>query len=181
MFEAIKRVCLKASSVYVWSPQACMNVCLISQKSLGFKNPLENALLEHSCSLFWSCVRGGVLWRSPQACMYVCLNRSSVYVCMYVWIPRSCMYVWIPRSCMYVCLKPSSVYVWRPQACMFERVCLSVYVCMPQTYIHKPNIHTQLVDLPYRKAFQEALERVCMFKNPLPVMKKRSNIHEKHA
>ena len=55
---------------------------------------------------------------------------------------------------------------------MFERVCLSVYVCMPQTYIHKPNIHTQLVDLPYRKAFQEALERVCMFKNPLPVMKK---------
>ncbi len=53
---------------------------------------------------------------------------------------------------------------------MFERVCLSVYVCMPQTYIHKPNIHTQLVDLPYRKAFQEALERVCMFKNPLPVM-----------
>ena len=53
---------------------------------------------------------------------------------------------------------------------MFERVCLSVYVCMPQTYIHKPNIHTQLVDLPYRKAFQEALERVCMFENPLPVM-----------
>ena len=53
---------------------------------------------------------------------------------------------------------------------MFERVCLSVYVCMPQTYIHKPNIHTQLVDLPYRKAFQEALERVCMFKNPLPLM-----------
>ena len=41
---------------------------------------------------------------------------------------------------------------------------------MPQTYIHKPNIHTQLVDLPYRKAFQEALERVCMFKNPLPLM-----------
>ena len=68
---------------------------------------------------------------------------------------------------------------------MFERVCLSVYVCMyvcmPQTYMHKPNIHTQLVDLPYRKAFQEALERVCMFKNPLPVMKKRSNIHENHA
>ena len=82
---------------------------------------------------------------------------------------------------MSVRLKPSSVYVWRPQACMFERVCLSVYVCMPQTYIHKPNIHTQLVDLPYRKAFQEALERVCMFKNPLPVMKKRSNIHETHA
>ena len=48
---------------------------------------------------------------------------------------------------------------------MFERVCLSVYVCMPQTYIHKPNIHTQLVDLPYRKAFQEALERVCMFES----------------
>ena len=53
---------------------------------------------------------------------------------------------------------------------MFERVCLSVYVCMPQTYIHQPNIHTQLVDLPYRKAFQKALGRVCMFKNPLSVM-----------
>ena len=64
---------------------------------------------------------------------------------------------------------------------MFERVCLSVYVCMPQTYIHKPNIHTQLEDLPYRKAFQEALERVCIFKNPLPVMKKSSNIHERHT
>ena len=50
---------------------------------------------------------------------------------------------------------------------MFERVC---YVCMPQTYIHKPNIHTQLEDLPYRKAFQEALERVCMLEKPLPVM-----------
>ena len=45
-----------------------------------------------------------------------------------------------------------------------------MYVCMPQAYIHKPNIHTRLVDLPYRKAFQEALERVCMFENPLPVM-----------
>ena len=41
---------------------------------------------------------------------------------------------------------------------------------MPQTSIHKPSIHTQLVDLPNRKAFQEALERVCMFENPLPVM-----------
>ena len=44
------------------------------------------------------------------------------------------------------------------------------HVCMPQTYIHKSNIHTQLVDLPYRKAFPGALERVCMFENPLPVM-----------
>ena len=172
--QAIKRVCLKASSVYVWSPQACMNVCLISQKSLGFKNPLENALLEHSCSLFWSCVRGGTLEKP-----------SSMYVCMYVWIAQACMYAcmfeFLDRVCMFEFLDRVCMYVWRPQACMFERVCLSVYVCMPQTYIHKPNIHTQLVDLPYRKAFQEALERVCMFKNPLPVMKKRSNIHEKHA
>ena len=103
--------------------------------------------------IFWS--PGDCLRWTPRACMYVCLNPSSEYVCLK------------PSS---VCLKPSSVYVWRPQACMFERVCLSVYVCMPQTYIHKPNIHTQLVDLPYRRAFQKALERVCMFKNPLPVM-----------
>ena len=174
--QAIKRVCLKASSVYVWSPQACMNVCLISQKSLGFKNPLENALLEHSCSLFWSCVRGGTL-EKPSS-MYVCMFESLKRVCMHVCLNSSIVYVCMFEAHKRVCLKASSVYVW---ACMFERVCLSVYVCMPQTYIHKPNIHTQLVDLPYRKAFQEALERVCMFKNPLPVMKKRSNIHEKHA
>ena len=62
---------------------------------------------------------------------------------------------------MYTCLKPSSIYV-----------------CMPQTYIQKSNIHTQLVDLPYRKAFQEALERVCMFENPLPVMENETYIHD---
>ena len=171
--QAIKRVCLKASSVYVCSPRACMNVCLISQKSLGFKNPLENALLEHSCSLFWSCVRGGYFGEAlKHVCVYVRIAQACMYACMFEFLDRVCMFEFLDRVCM---------YVWRPQACIFDRVCLSVYVCMPQTYIHKPNIHTQLVDLPYRKAVQEALERVCMFKNPLPVMKKRSNIHEKHA
>ena len=130
MFEATKRVCLKASSVYVWSPQACMNVCLISQKSLGFKNPLENALLEHSCSLFWSCVRGGTLEKpsSMYVCMYVWIAQACMYACMFEFLDRVCMFEFLDRVCMYVCLKASSVYVW---ACMFERVCM-----------YASNIHT---------------------------------------
>ena len=71
-----------------------------------------------------------------------------------------------PQECMYVCLRRPSMYVCM-YVCMFEAL---KHVCMPQTYIHKSNIHTQLVDLPYRKAFPGALERVCMFENPLPVM-----------
>ena len=107
MFDGLKRVCLKPSSVY-----ECMSNFT---KSLGFKNPLKNALLEHSCSLFWSSVKGGTLEKP-----------SSMYVCMFESLKRVCMHVCLNSSIVYVCLNSSIVYV-----CMFEglkRVCLSVYV-----------------------------------------------------
>merc|ERR1712137_583001 len=102
-------------------------------------------------------------------CLYLCVR---LYVCMYVYVcvrGYVCAVSICKSACVCVCV------------CVCACACVGACVCMPQTYIHKPNMHTQLVDLPYRKASQEALERVCMFKNPLPVMKKRSNIHEKHA
>ena len=70
----------------------------------------------------------------PSSCMYVCLRafmrvcmleaieHVCIYACMYVWDVWACMYV-----CMYVCLKQ-----------------LSVYVCMPQTYIHRPQTYIDL-------------------------------------
>ena len=86
-----------------------MNVCLISQKSLGFKNTLENALLEHSCLLFRSCVRGGTL-EKPLS-MYVCMFESLKCVCMHVCLNSSIVYVCMFEAHKRVCLKPSSVYV----------------------------------------------------------------------
>ena len=39
--------------------QTLDSAMVLKHSGLGFKNTLENALLEQSCSLFWSCVRGG--------------------------------------------------------------------------------------------------------------------------
>ena len=164
MFEGLKRACLKPSSVY-----ECMSNFT---KKFGVQKPFGKRSPGAFLFTFLVLCEGYFGEALKHVCMYVWIAQACMYACMFEFLDRVCMFEFLDRVCM---------YVWRPQACMFERVCLSVYVCMPQTYIHKPNIHTQLVDLPYRKAFQEALERVCMFKNPLPVMKKRSNIHEKHA
>ena len=122
-----------------------MNVCLISQKSLGFKNPLENALLEHSCSLFWSCVRGGTL-EKPSS-MYECMSnftkkfgvqkhtgKRSPGAFLFTFsvlceggyfgvaLKHVCMFESLKRLCMHVCLNSSIVYV-----CLKP---ISVYVCM---------------------------------------------------
>ena len=70
---------------------------------------------------------------------------------------------------------------------MFERVCLSVYVCMPQTYIHKPNIHTQLIDLLIGKLFKRlssvyvCLKTLCLSWKTASNIQNETYIHEKNS
>ena len=63
--------------------------------------------------------------------------------------------------------------------CMFEKspkpLCLSCFLQFQLNATQPTPSIFQFIkkiqcDLPYRKAFQEASERVCMFENPLPVM-----------
>ena len=137
MFEAYTHTRLAVSNIHKWMLFGIG----------GFWSPkIQISCLDQKvCPNLSFCKCFEAFWRAWSK-----LDFFSFWRSVYAWtFKHVCMYV-----CMYICLKPSSVYVWRPQACMFERVCLSVYVCMPQTYIHKPNIHTQLIDLLIGKLFK---------------------------
>ena len=111
MFEAVKRVCLKPSSVY-----ECMSNFTKKfgvQKHTGKRSPGAflftfsvvcegKGTLEKSSSMY-VCMFESL----KRVCMHVCLNSSSVYVCMLEAHKCVCMFEALKR----VCLKASSVHV----------------------------------------------------------------------
>ena len=100
MFEGLKRVCLKPSSVY-----ECMSNFTKKfgvQKHTGKRSPgafLFTFSVLCEGGYFGEALKHVCMFESlKRVCMHVCLNSSIVYVCMFEAHKR-------------VCLKASSVYV----------------------------------------------------------------------
>ena len=109
MFEGLKRVCLKPSSVY-----ECMSNFtkkLGVQKPFGKRSPgafLFTFLVLCEGGYFGEALKHVCMFESlKRVCMHVCLNSSIVYVCLNSSIVYVCMFEALKR----VCLKASSVYV----------------------------------------------------------------------